>query len=333
MLLNPAALERGKQIHTEFTKAGLYLDVCLMNAFISMYTRCQGINPDKITYIYLFRACRNGAALTEGKQLHCHALQAGFGADMSVRNSLIDMYGKHGSLGSARQVFEEMAEQDVVSWNVMIAGLAQHGCSKDALELFEQVKRGGFTPNTVTFVGLLSACSHTGLVDEGSWHYGCMVDLLGCAGQLDDTEELINKMSLHADSSVWNSVLGACRIHGNIQLAEFVKPRCSWIEVKSKVHSFVADDVSHPQTEEIYAELDELTRQIKEAGYVPDTYPLMHYFEEQQEEQVISQHSEKLVIAFGLMTTASGSPIHVIKHLGVYMDCHTATKFISKVSG
>ncbi len=86
---------------------------------------------------------------------------------MSVRNSLIDMYGKHGSVGSAHQVFEEMAEQDVVSWNVMIAGLAQHGCSKDALELFEQVKRGGFTPNTVTFVGLLSACSHTGLVDEG----------------------------------------------------------------------------------------------------------------------------------------------------------------------
>ncbi len=157
---------------------------------------------------------------------------------MSVRNSLIDIYGKCGSLGSARQVFEEMAEQDVVSWNVMIAGLAQHGCSKDALDLFEQVKRGGFTPNTVTFVGLLSACSHTGLVDEGcefflpmcgdyslmpaAWHYGCMVDLLGCAGQLDDTEELINKMSLDADSSVWNSVLGACRIHGNIQLAELV---------------------------------------------------------------------------------------------------------------
>jgi hypothetical protein len=111
------------------------------------------------------------------------------------------------------------------------------------------------------------------------------------------------------------------------------KPRHSWIEVKSKVHASVADDRSHPQTEEIYAELDELTRQIKEAGYVPDTHPLMHDFEKQQEEQVISQHSEKLVIAFGLMTTASGSPIHVIKHLGVYMDCHTATKFISRVSG
>ncbi len=127
----------------------------------------------------------------------------------------------------------------------MIAGLAQHGCGKDALELFEQVKCSGFTPNTVTFVGLLSACSHTGFVDEGcefflpmcgdyslmpaAWHYGCMVDLLGCAGQLDDTEELINKMSLDADSSVWNSVLGACRIHGNIQLAELVvKSALSW---------------------------------------------------------------------------------------------------------
>ncbi|CAK9222896.1 unnamed protein product [Sphagnum troendelagicum] len=171
------------------------------------------------------------------------------------RNSLIDMYGKHGSLGSAHQVFEEMAEQDVMSWNVMVAGLAQHGCGKDVLELFEQ---------------------------------------------LDDTEELINKMSLDTDSSVWNSVL---------------------------------DDRSHPQTEEIYAELDELTRQIKETGYVPDTHHVMHDFEEQQEEQVISQHSEKLVIAFGLMTTATGSPIHVIKNLGVYMDFHTAPKFISKVSG
>ncbi|CAM6072399.1 unnamed protein product [Sphagnum tenellum] len=216
-----------------------------MNLLYNLDQQGQGINPDKITYIYLFGACGNGVALTE----------AGFGGDVSVRNSLIDMYGKHGSLGSAHQVFEEMAEQDVMSWNVMVAGLAQHGCGKDVLELFEQ---------------------------------------------LDDTEELINKMSLDTDSSVWNSVL---------------------------------DDRSHPQTEEIYAELDELTRQIKETGYVPDTHHIMHDFEEQQEEQVISQDSEKLVIAFGLMTTATGSPIHVIKNLGVYMDFHTAPKFISKVSG
>jgi len=357
---SPAALERGKQIHAEITKAGLHLDVRLTNALISMYTRCEGhkeaidvfllmlsegVNPDKITYICLFRACGNGAALTEGKRLHCHALQAGFVADVSVRNSLIDMYAKCGSLACARQVFDETAERDVVSWNVMIAGLAQHGCGKDALELFEQMKQEGFMPNSVTFVGLLSACSHAGLVDEGcefflsmcgdyslapaAWHYGCMVDLLGRAGQLDDAEELINKMSFDADSSIWNTVLSACRIHDNVQLAELAancalklegqnasvyvllshiyaatgmwdnvaklrklmkdrgvrkEPGCSWIEVNSKVHAFVADDRTHAETEEIYAELDELTRQIKEAEYVPDTHHVMHDFEEQQKE-------------------------------------------------
>jgi pentatricopeptide repeat protein len=255
------------------------------------------------------------------------------------------MYSKCGSLACARQVFDETAERDVVSWNIMIAGLAQHGCGKDALELFEQMKQEGFMPNSVTFVGLLSACSHAGLVDEGcefflsmcgdysltpaAWHYGCMVDLLGRAGQLDDAEELINKMSFDADSSIWNTVLSTCRIHDNVQLAELaancalklegqnasvylllshiyaatgmwdnvaklrklMKDRgvkkelgCSWIEVKSKVHAFVADDRTHAETEEIYAELDELTRQIKEAEYVPDTHNVMHDFEEQQKE-------------------------------------------------
>jgi pentatricopeptide repeat protein len=355
---SPADLELGKQLHVHIRNAGYDSDVRLRNALITMYAKCEGhkeaidvfllmlsegVNPDKITYICLFRACGNGAALTEGKRLHCHALQAGFGADVSVRNSLIDMYAKCGSLACARQVFDETAERDVVSWNVMIAGLAQHGRGKDALELFEQMKQEGFMPNSVTFVGLLSTCSHAGLVDEGcefflsmcgdyslipaARHYGCMVDLLGRAGQLDDAEEIINKMSFDADSSIWNTVLSACRIHDNVQLAELAancalklegqnasvyvllshiyaatgmwdnvaklgklmkdrvvrkEPGCSWIEVNGKVHAFVADDRTHAETEEIYAELDELTRQIKEGEYVPDTHHVMHEFEEQQ---------------------------------------------------
>ncbi|CAK9222893.1 unnamed protein product [Sphagnum troendelagicum] len=318
-----------------------------------MYWQMQqeGVKPNEITLISILNACASPADLELGKQLHVHIRNAGYDSDIRLRNalitmnSLIDMYAKCGSLACARQVFDETAERDVVSWNVMIAGLAQHGCGKDALELFEQMKQEGFMPNSVTFVGLLSACSHAGLVDEGcefflsmcgdyslapaAWHYGCMVDLLGRAGQLDDAEELINKMSFDADSSIWNTVLSTCRIHDNVQLAELaancalklegqnasvyvllshiyaatgmwdnvaklrklMKDRgvkkelgCSWIEVKSKVHAFVADDRTHAETEEIYAELDELTRQIKEAEYVPDTHNVMHDFEEQQKE-------------------------------------------------
>jgi pentatricopeptide repeat protein len=294
----------------------------------------------------------------------------------------------------ARKVFDTMAQRDVVSWTVMIDALSQHGCGEEALELFGQMKEEGVQPDAITFIGVLSACSHAGLVNEGlgyfssmfqdhgimptSTHYGCMVDLLGRAGRLREAEECIKKMPNEANPSIWAALLGACRVYCNVKLAESAathwlklepknaavyvllshvyaaagmwdsiveirklmeergvqkEPGQCWIEVEGKMHTFVADDRTHLQVEQIYAELETLSVQMKEAGYVPDTRFVVHDLDEQQKERAVCYHSEKLAIAYGIISTAPGTQIRIFKNLRICSDCHTATKFISKITG
>jgi len=406
---SPVALEWGKQVHAHIRGSGFESDLWVGTSLISMYVKCgasdialevfhqmqqKGVELNKITYICALRACANLSALAEGRELHSSIMEAGLGTDLWVGNALIDMYAKCGSLVAAHEVFDAMHDRDEVSWNTLIGGLAQHGCGKQALEVFEQMKCAGVQPNEVTFVGVLSACSRAGLVDEGHHyfsslcethgitptdaHYGCMVDLLGRAGNLNEAEEFIEKLPFEAGPAIWGALLGACRIHGNVKLAEHAGEYClklepqnagvyvllmhiyaaagmwdgvarvrntmkergvnkelgrCWIEVNKRMHSFVVEDRSHPQSEVIYAEVDRLVEQIKQVGYVPDTRFVMHDVDEQHKEKAICYHSEKLAIAYGLLSTAPGTPIRIFKNLRVCTDCHTASKFISKIVG
>eukprot|EP01018_Ginkgo_biloba_P008673 Gb_07617 [translate_table: standard] len=354
----------------------------------------MGIKPDQFTFTSVLKACTNIASLEQGKKVHAHIIKSVFALDVFVGSALVDMYAKCGSVEDAWQWFNQMPEQNVVSWTTMISGYAQNGHGMHALHLFEEMLLTGMKPDHITFVGVLSACSHVGLVDEGHQyfcsmsqdhcitptiqHYACMVDLLGRAGCLDQADELIKKMPLEPDAIVWGALLSACRIHGNTELGKYAaerlleleprcvgthvllaniyakvgewedaanvrkmikdkglkkQPGCSWIEVKDKVHAFVADDRSHPQTERIYALLDRLAEQMKQAGYVPNTDFVLHDVEEEQKEIDLWHHSEKLAIAFGLINTLPGIPIRITKNLRVCGDCHTATKFISQIVG
>jgi len=178
------------------------------------------------------------AALEYGKEVHEDIKRSGFQSDVYVGTALVDMYAKCGSITDARNVFDIMSKRDVVSWNAMIAGYAMHGCGKEAIEIFEQMEHSTSKPNNATFVGVLSACCHAGLVDEG-WkyfdymsklysitpvldHYCCMADLLGRAGYLDEAYDFINRMPVKPDATVWSSLLAACRIHSNAELGEQV---------------------------------------------------------------------------------------------------------------
>ncbi|CAM6049389.1 unnamed protein product [Sphagnum compactum] len=402
-------LDRGKEVHDQIRKNGLESDVEVGNALIGMYSKCgatkeafdlyckmqrDGVGLNRITYISILKACASQAHLEEGKQVHCSIIKAGVEIDAWIGTALIDMYAKCGRLEDARQVFNSMPDRDIVSWNAMIVGLAHHGFGKDSLEVFGQMRHEGIQPDAVTFVGVLSACSHSGLVEEGhayfssmyedhgitpmDAHYCCMVDLLGRAGQLHEAEDFIKTMPIKAHNAVWGALLGACNVHGNVDIAERAAEHClglepkdaavyvllshvyagagMWdsvakvnitmaargvtkeagvcrIEVNSKLHSFVAEDRTHSQSEEIYAELQKLTRQMKEAGYVPDTRFVMHDVDEQTKEQAVGHHGEKLAIAYGLISTAPGTTIHLFKNLRICGDCHTATKFISKIVG
>ena len=353
----------------------------------------EGFKPDAFTYSSILNACASAGALEWVKEVHRHAHEAGFESDVRVGSALVHMYAKCGSIADARLTFDKMEERDVVTWNVMIGGLAQHGCGHEALEVFRSMIADGVKPNEISFVAVLSACSHSGLVDEGrrlflamTQDYGieptvvlcnCMVDVLGRAGHLEEAKLLIDNMPVEPNGATWGALLGACRTYGNVELGKLAanerlklepkdasayvllsniyaaagkweevswvrtmmqergirkEPGRSWIEVDNKVHDFVVGDTSHVEAKEIYAELRRLSETIKAEGYVPDTRLVLRNIEEEEKELALCSHSEKLAIAYGLMRTPSGQPIRVFKNLRVCSDCHTTTKFISKVT-
>ncbi|XP_059067384.1 pentatricopeptide repeat-containing protein At5g16860 [Cryptomeria japonica] len=350
-----------------------------------------GVRPDSSTFASILPACAKLGALKQGIEIQQKVIENGFWSDV-VANAVIDMYAKCGSIHRARELFDKMNNPGVVSWNAMIAGYAMHGYSKDAFELFKLMKHSGTIPDQVSFLCILFACSHAGLVDGGCIyfnlmstsysimpmmaHYVCIVDLLARAGYLEETLNFIIKMPVKPDVAVWMSLLGTCRSHKNIRLGEFVStllfeldpkhdapyvllsniyaevgkwgdvqklrklmkdrevkkmPGCSWIEVHKTIHIFCVGDKSHPQTQEIYAMLEKLSLEMKAAGYIPDTRPVLNDVEEEEKELLLCHHSEKLAIVFGLLNTTPGTTIRVVKNLRVCGDCHTATKFISKI--
>eukprot|EP00253_Pinus_taeda_P001206 PITA_01206 len=351
------------------------------------------IKPNEFTFGSVLGACAAQAPAVEiGKQVHACIMKSGYESAICVASALVTMYAKCGSIEAANKLFEKMRERDIVCWNAMITGYAQHGCAKEALQLFEQMQQSGMNPDRISFVGVLSACSHVGFVDEGrgffssmiqdynitpmTEHYACMVDLIGRAGHLDEAIDFINKMPIEVDAMVWRTLLSACRVHGNVELGKHaaehileLEPQDSaayvllsniysaagqwddrakvrklmedrrvkketgytWIEVNGKVHTFVARDRSHSHTTEIYSMLEQLYGQMKGAGYVPDTNFVLHDVAEEQKEYFLFHHSEKLAIAFGIISTPPRTPIQIVKNLRVCGDCHNATKFISKI--
>lgn len=198
--------------------------------------REMGVQPNQITVSGVLAACASLCFLEYGRQVHGLTYKTGFVRDKCVESVLVDMYAKCGSVRDAVKVFESLKDPDAISWTVMISGYAQHGMAKDALELFRKMELVLPKPNSVTFLCLLFACSHGGLVDEGLRyfhlmeekyalvpeieHYACVVDILGRVGRLTEAWEFIMKMPIEPDEKVWSTLLGACRVHGNIQLAK-----------------------------------------------------------------------------------------------------------------
>ncbi|GFP95769.1 putative pentatricopeptide repeat-containing protein at3g23330 [Phtheirospermum japonicum] len=352
-----------------------------------------GVEPEPATMMGFFPACSNLAALLHGVCGHGYSVVRGFTSDVSICNALIDMYSKCGKMDASRKVFDRMCEKDVVSWNTMLVGYGIHGLGREAILLFRDMKDlEGEKPDDVTFIALLSACSHSGLVVEGKHlfnvmseefniipkpdHYFCMVDMLGRAGLLNEAYELITNMPYEPDSHVWNALLSACRVHKNILLGEKVsdeiralgpsspgnfvllfnlytaarrwddaanvriqqrelgfkkKPGCSWIEVNGTVHGFVGGDWSHGQSSEIYKKLEELVVEMKRLGYSAESDFVYHDVEEEEKEKILLYHSEKLAVAYGIISLKANKPILVTKNLRVCGDCHTAMKYITVI--
>lgn len=197
--------------------------------FLQMQQR--GIELDKVSLINVLSVCTSLSALSEGKMIHNCAITQRLEADVMVGTALVSMYGRCGPVKDAQRVFDKIHQRDVVAWTALISAYAQHGHTKEALHLFHWMQTEGVKPNQISFVSILSACSHSGLVDEGCWlfvsmsqvygltpaamHYGCMIDLLGRSGRLDEAENVINNMPMQPGIVEWMTLLGACRAHGD----------------------------------------------------------------------------------------------------------------------
>ena len=366
----------------------------LANEAFDLLDLMKGVNvePDSIALVTILSAAASLSALNKGKEIHGFLIRKGFILEGPVAHSLVEMYASCGNLENAFKVYNCVSNRDLVLWTTMINAYGMFGHGKKAVELFSRMEDEGVVPDHITFLALLHACSHSGLIEEGKryfdimksdyqlepWpeHYACFVDLLGRANLLEDAYHFVNSIEGEPTAEIWCALLGACQVHSNKELGDIAArklleldpqnpgsyvlisnvlaasgrwqhvqdvrmrmkgiglkktPGCSWIEVKNKVHTFMARDKSHPQSLEIYQKLAQVTKTLeREAGYVAQTKLVLHNVEEEEKVEMLHGHSERLAIAYGLISTPNGTPIRITKNLRICSDCHTFSKLVSK---
>ncbi|CAN7035338.1 unnamed protein product [Brassica rapa subsp. trilocularis] len=355
--------------------------------------RSLGLNLDQFSFSEGLSAAAKLAVLEEGQQLHGLAVKLGFEQDCFIFNAAADMYNKCGELDEAVKMLPPSGNRSLPSWNILISAFGRHGYFEKVCETFHEMVESGIKPGHVTFVSLLTACSHGGLVDQGLAYYDmiardfgrpaiehcvCVIDLLGRSGRLAEAETFISNMPMKPNDLVWRSLLASCKIHGDLdrgrRAAEHLsklepeddsvyvlssnmfattgrwedvesvrnqmgfknikkKQACSWVKQKDKVSRFGIGDRTHPQTLEIYEKLEDIKKLIKESGYVADTSGALQDTDEEQKEQNLWNHSERLALAYALMSTPEGCTVRIFKNLRICSDCHSVYKFVSKVVG
>lgn len=358
-----------------------------LNTFREMLS--LNIEPDGFTFASTIAACSRLGALGHAKWVHLVMIEKKIELNYILSAALIDMYAKCGKVDIAKEIFTVVSRTDVSIWNAMINGLAIHGLASDAIAIFSRMEVEKISPDSVTFIGILTACSHCGLVEQGHKyfdlmktcyliqpeleHYGVMVDLLGRAGQLEEAFALIKEMNMEPDIVIWRTLLSACRTHRNSELGEVAigkmshlgseeyillsniycskrkwasaeKVRCimrnkglrkssgkSWVEMNGAIHQFTSGDKSHPDSKLIYRLLEGLIQGSRVEGYISETELVMMDVSEEEKEQNLSYHSEKLGLAYGILRSSPGTEIVITKNLRTCLDCHLWIKIVSKL--
>ncbi|CAN8270440.1 unnamed protein product [Cochlearia groenlandica] len=355
-------------------------------------TRDGDVVPNVVTMVCVVSACGKLGDLETGEKVYAFIQKNKIPIDVKLGTALIDMFSRCGDPESAMLVFDSLTNRDVSAWTAAIRTMAMAGKAKLAIELFDEIIQQGLKPDSVAFVGALAACSHGGLVQQGKQifdsmeklhgvspkdvHYGCMVDLLGRAGLLEEALRFIKAMPLEPNDVIWSSLLAACRVQGNVKMAAYAaeriqvlspdrtgsyvllsnayalaqrwdemakvrlsmkekglrkSPGTSLVVIRGKTHEFTSGDESHPEMLEIEAMLDEISHRASESGHIPDLSNVLMDVDEQEKRFILSRHSEKLAMAYGLITSNKGNTIRIVKNLRVCSDCHTFAKFTSKL--
>jgi len=353
----------------------------------------EGMGFSWVTLTTALPVCAQLTALHSGKEIHGQIVKSRKNADVPLLNSLMDMYAKSGEIGYCKKVFDRMHNRDLTSWNTMLAGYSINGQINEAWALFDEMIRSSIKPDGITFVVLLSGCSHSGLTSQGQRlfnamedygeqpsleHYACLVDILGRSGKLEEALNVAENIPMRPSGSIWGSLLNSCRLHGNVPLAEIVAKRlfqiepnnpgnyvmlsniyanagmwedvkrvremmamtrikkdvgCSWIQIKHKIHTFVAGGSTNFRRSAEYIKIwNELSNAIKDLGYIPNTSVVLHDVNEDMKATWVCEHSERLAAVAALINTGAGMPIRITKNLRVCVDCHSWMKAVSKVT-
>ncbi|KAF3607560.1 hypothetical protein DY000_02050789 [Brassica cretica] len=360
-----------------------------IDAFHEMINK--GVRPDTISITSAVSACPQVGSLEQARWMDEYVGRSDYRDDVFISSALIDMFAKCGSVECARSVFDRTLDRDVVVWSAMIVGYGLHGRAREAISLYRAMERGGVQPNDVTFLGLLMACNHSGLVREGWWffnrmtdhkinpqqqHYACVIDLLGRAGHLDQAYEVIRCMPIQPGVTVWGALLSACKKHRHVGLGEYAAQQlfsidptntghyvqlsnlyaaarlwdrvaevrlrmkekglskdvgCSWVEVRGRLEAFRVGDKSHPRYEEIERQVEWIENKLKGSGFVAYKDASLHDLNDEEAEETLCSHSERIAIAYGLVSTPQGTTLRITKNLRACVNCHAATKVISKL--
>ncbi|KAI4342739.1 hypothetical protein MLD38_027326 [Melastoma candidum] len=355
-----------------------------------------GVRITEYLVSLVISACAELSGSIMGSCVHGISVKLGMEGNVFVSSSLVDLYGKCGSIDDAVRAFQQASQKNLVTYNSLISGYARQGCADEAIELLEDMVSvcTNAQPNYITFVSVLSACSRAGKVElgisvfqsmrsryriePGPEHYACVVDLLGRAGFVERAFQFIQRMPIHPTISIWGALLDACRKHGYLDLGKLAAKNLykldpkdsgglvvlsnayaargrweeasrardemksmgikkgtgySWITIKGAIHIFQAKDTSHVQNPKIQEMLSKLKREMEEAGYIADPDYALYNLEEEEKLTEVWHHSEKIALAFGLLSVPHGVPIRIAKNMRICGDCHSAFKFITKLTG
>ncbi|XP_044508695.1 pentatricopeptide repeat-containing protein At2g15690, mitochondrial-like [Mangifera indica] len=328
----------------------------------------KGVKADASCFYALFELCGNAKSFENGKKVHDYFLQSTWRGDLALNNKVIGMYGKCASMIDARRVFDHMPDRNMDSWHLMINGYADNGLGDEGLQLFEQMRKLGLKPNEQTFLAVFSACGSADAIEEGFIHFESMknefginpgiehyiglIGVLGKSGHLYEAQQFIEeKLPFEPTAEIWDALRNYARIHGDIDLEDQAEELMVYLDPSKAITNKIPTPPPKKYTSismldgqnrilefrnpTLYKDDEKLKalKQMKEASYVPDTRYVLHDIDQEAKEQALLYHSERLAIAYGLISTPARTPLRIIKNLRVCGDCHNAIKIMSKIVG
>lgn len=325
----------------------------------------KGVPADAECFSLLFQLCGNSKKFEEAKKVHDYFLRSVYRGELELIHKVIDMYSKCGSMADARRVFDHMVDRTMDSWHLMINAYAANGLGDDGLALFEQMKTIRLVPTGETFLAVLEACASADAIEEGFLyfesmkndygispgieHYLGLVGVLGKSGHLEEAKAYIESLPFEPAADFWEALMNYARIHGDIELEDLAEELLVSLDPSKvntnkiptpppKKHTRLNMLVGRNRILEfrnptLYKDDEKIMAANKPETYQPDTRYVLHDIDQEAKEQALLYHSERLAIAFGLISTPARQPLRIIKNLRVCGDCHNAIKIMSRVVG